>query len=71
MSDKDYGERIATLEAQYKDISPDITEIKADVKTLLAAHHQQKGMARLGLMVWTVVSGIVGGIAAQFMSGHH
>jgi hypothetical protein len=67
MSTRDHGERIAALEATQPGLQADVAEIKADVKTLLAAYNRQSGAARLRTAIWTGLVGLsaaVGGIFA-------
>jgi cytochrome c-type biogenesis protein CcmH/NrfG len=60
-------ERIAALEALVPAFRTDVAEIKADVKTLLAAHNRQTGAAKLAAVIWgglLALGGAIGGIFA-------
>lgn len=50
--DRTIPERVAALEATQPGIQADVAEIKADVKTLLAAHNRQEGFVIVGKMAW-------------------
>lgn len=50
--DRTIPERLATLEAVTPELKADVAEIKADVKTLLAAHNRQQGFVMLGRLLW-------------------
>lgn len=56
-------ERIAALEANMIDMRGDVAEIKGDVKTLVARDNKQKGMAALGVLIWTAVIAGIGFLA--------
>lgn len=58
-------ERIAALEANYSGLREDVTEIKGDVKTLVASSNRQKGMAALGVILWTAVVAGAGFFASR------
>lgn len=49
---------IAVLKTQYKNMSEDLTEIKADVKTLLNERHEGLGKKS----VWAIIYGAVGAV---------
>lgn len=57
---RDERERIASLETEVTGMKDDIAEIKADVKTLLAALNQQRGFIAGGLAVVGAVGAAVG-----------
>jgi hypothetical protein len=63
-------ERLARLETAVPEIQKTLAEVRGDVKTLLAAHNAQRGFARLGLVVWTTVAGVAGGVATMFAGKH-
>lgn len=46
------AERLAAVEAKVTVLQGDVTEIKGDVKTLLAAHNRQQGFIALGQLLW-------------------
>lgn len=60
MSDRTIPERLAALEATVPTLHADVTEIKGDVKTLLAAHNRQQGFITMGRLAW---GGFCGGMA--------
>jgi hypothetical protein len=58
-------ERLAALETAVAALQRDAAEIKADVKTLLAAHNRQRGAAKLLALLWAgllSLGGIIGGL---------
>ena len=63
-----YAERIAALEEQVKGVKTDVTEIKGDVKTLVAHHHAQKGRASVFAMLWAGLGGLVATFASWLLS---
>lgn len=64
------GERIASLETAVPAMQKTLDEVRADVKTLLETHNQHKGMARLGLLVWTTIAGVIGGFITMVLGRH-
>lgn len=58
-------ERIVALETLYPELKADITEIKNDVKTLVAISNRQKGMAALGVILWTALVAGAGFFASR------
>jgi hypothetical protein len=63
-------ERIATLEAVLPRLEAKVDKLGANVETLLATHNQHKGMARLGLLVWTTIAGVIGGCITMLLGRH-
>lgn len=57
---RDERERIASLETEVGGMKGDISEIKADVKTLLAHHNQQRGFIAGGLAVVGAIGSATG-----------
>jgi hypothetical protein len=64
-------ERLAALETLYPELKADIAEIKADVKTLLAAHNRQTGAAKLAAAMWAGVLSLGGLIGGLFLGRGH
>lgn len=60
MFDRKQVERLATVEARLNALVPTVQEIHGDVKTLLAAHNRQQGMAKLLTLVWAGVLSLCG-----------
>lgn len=65
---KKEAERIAALEAKFEGMSEDVTEIKGDVKLLVAAHHKQKGEATVWAMVCAGIGSALTLIAGWLLS---
>lgn len=65
------GERVAALEASVPPLRADVTEIKADVKTLLAAHNRQSGAAKLAAVIWGGLLALGGAIGGAFAARGH
>lgn len=65
------AERIAALEVVYPELRADINEIKADVKTLLAAHNRQTGAAKLAAVIWGGLLALGGAIGGAFAARGH
>ena len=42
-----HGERLAEVETELKALRADVSEIRGDVKSLLAAHNSQRGATKL------------------------
>ncbi len=59
------NERLATVEAQLDVLVPTVHEIRSDVKTLLAAHNRQQGMAKLLTLVWAGVLSLCGFVVGR------
>ena len=64
-------ERLATLETTYAALKADVAEIKADVKTLLAAHNRQSGAAKLAAVIWGGLLALGGAIGGAFAARGH
>jgi hypothetical protein len=64
-------ERLATLEAIVPPLQADVAEIKADVKTLLAAHNRQSGAAKLAAVIWGGLLALGGAIGGAFAARGH
>lgn len=64
-------ERLAALETSYPELKADISEIKADVKILVAAHHRQTGAAKLAAVIWSGLLALGGAIGGAFVAKGH
>ena len=68
------GERLAVLEQGYKTLGDDVKEIKADVKTLLAARNEDMGRSKVRHNFIMGGVGLIGsaiGIFADYLFGGH
>lgn len=59
---KDERERLARVEQMV----PLVEEIRADVKSLLQAHHEQVGFIRAGAMFLTALGAMIGAVLAAY-----
>lgn len=59
------NERLATVEARLDALVPTVHEIRGDVKTLLAAHNSQQGMAKLLTLMWAGVLSFCGFVVGR------
>ncbi len=59
------NERLATVEARLDALVPTVHEIHSDVKTLLAVHNRQQGMAKLLTLVWAGVLSLCGFVVGR------
>jgi hypothetical protein len=56
-------ERLAVLEAEMRDTRTDLTEIKEDVKTLLAAAHMGHGAWWISVKLGAFILAVLGALA--------
>lgn len=52
------AERIAALETELSSMKEDLAEIKADLKTLITAYHQQRGFIAATALIFTTIGGL-------------
>lgn len=64
------GELRGRLETHMDSVSKDVTEMKGDIKLLLAALHEQQGILRAASATWGFVGGLVGAVGAIFGMKH-
>lgn len=67
MPPKSEAERIAALETELAGMKSDVSEIKADVKTLVTAHHQQRGFIAATALIFTTLGGLAAAIWDHIM----
>jgi hypothetical protein len=64
-------ERLSRVETEVSGMRGDVTEMKQDVKDLLAAHNRQKGAAKFASLVWAGLLGIGGLIGGIWVARPH
>lgn len=77
MSQITYGERIiaaerlTAVETELKGLRTDLSEVKEDVKALLAAHNRQRGATKLLALLWAGLLSLGGLIGGLFIGRGH
>tara|TARA_R100000306_G_C4363413_1_gene136454 strand:+ start:1026 stop:1238 length:213 start_codon:yes stop_codon:yes gene_type:complete len=61
--------RVARLEAHREDMINDLSEIKTDVKELIAAHNRFRGAVKVALMLSGAVGLVIGYFAPKTLGG--
>jgi hypothetical protein len=64
-------ERLAAVETELKAVRSEVSEIREDVKTLLAAHNRQNGASKLAAALWAGLLTLGGAIGGAFAAKGH
>jgi tetrahydromethanopterin S-methyltransferase subunit G len=59
-------ERIAVLEAEFRNMREDLSEIKTDVKTLVNERHESIGKKSVWTVIWVAIGTTIGFVIDLF-----